>query len=369
MRTAIVHDWLVSPIGGGENVLEAIHKIFPSPIFTLVQDAKNLKGSYFENLDVSSSFIQKLPFAKTKYRNYLPLFPMAIEQFDLSGFDVILSSSHCVAKGILTHPEQIHICYCHTPIRYAWDLMHTYLREANLESGIKGRLVQMILHYLRNWDAQSSSRADYFIANSKFVASRIEKFYKRSSQVIHPPVDTDFYQCKEEKQDYYITASRLVQNKRMDLIVRAFAQIPHKKLIVIGDGPERKKLENLATANVEFLGAQSKESLKTHLQNAKAFLFAAIEDFGILPVEAMATGTPVIALGKGGTLETVVHGETGLLYPDQTEQSLLNALLEMEKMAFDPKKCRKRALAFSAQRFHQEFQDFVSDCVSKRKVL
>lgn len=361
MKSVLIHDWLTSPIGGSENVLQEMHRLLPSPICTLICDPIKLRGTYFQNLDIQTSFIQKLPFAKTKYRNYLPLFPLAIEHFDLHDYDLILSSSHCVAKGVITHPEQLHICYCHTPVRYAWDLMHSYLKEARLDRGVKGMMTRLVLQYIRNWDVHSSPRVDHFIANSRYVAGRIKKYYRRKSAVIYPPVNTAFYQLKEKKEDYYVTVSRLVSNKRIDLIVDAFAQMPGKKLLVIGDGPEKEKLLYKAKKNIEFLGAQNNDQLKNYLQNAKAFVFAAVEDFGIAPVEAMATGTPVIALGKGGLLETVVPHVTGVFFKEQTARSLMEAVQEFEQMDFDPKKCRSRAEEFSQERFRKNFQGFVLD--------
>ncbi len=358
MRSAIVHDWLISSVGGGEKVLQAIHKLFPSPIYTLVQDVMKLKGTYFQDLEVHSSFIQKLPFSAKKYKNYLPLFPLAIEQFDLSSFDLIISSSHCAAKGVITSPHQVHVCYCHTPMRYAWDLMHEYLRESHLDRGIKGAMARVFLHYLRGWDVHSSQRVDHFVANSKYVARRIEKFYGRSATVIYPPVDLSFFQEHEKKDQYYLTASRLVPYKRIDLIVEAFSKMTDRKLVVIGDGPEWKKVKEKAGKNIELLKEVPDEALKKYLQGAKAFVFAAVEDFGILPVEAMACGTPVIAFGKGGVSETVVHKETGYFFGEQSVSSIIAAVQEFEKIEFDSALCRKRAEDFSQEKFNQQFKQF-----------
>ncbi len=359
MNSAIIHDWLVSAIGGSENVLQAIHTLFPSPIFTLLYNQEALANSYFDSLTLHPSFLQKLPLRY--YRQYLPLFPLAISQLDTSPFSLLLSSSHCVAKGITKRPDQLHICYCHTPMRYAWDLMDDYLEEAHLNRGLKRWIAKQILLSLRKWDKKTSINVDHFIANSAFVAERIKQYYGRDATVIYPPVDTDYYEPQEKKENYFLTASRLVHNKRIDLIVEAFAQIPHEKLFVIGDGPLRKTLEQKAPPNVTFLGQQSKENLKHHLQNAKAFLFAAIEDFGILPVEAMATGTPVIALDRGGTKETVLPGKTGLLYPEQTQTSLLQAIRTFSHLTFDSRLCRLQAEQFSRQKFDRQFQTFVLD--------
>ena len=356
MRSALVHDWLISGVGGGEKVLEAIHRLFPSPIYTLVQNKSKLQGTYFQDLEIHSSFIQKFPKAETKYKNYLPFFPLAIEQFDVTSFDLVISSSHCAAKGIITSPDQLHVCYCHTPMRYAWDLTHEYLKECR---GIKGALARLFLHYLRGWDAQSAQRVDHFVANSEYVAQRIKKFYGRSAKVIYPPVDLSLFQKREDKEDFYITASRFVPYKKIDLIVEAFAKMPDKKLVVIGDGPEWKKVKEKAAANIELLGYQPDSVLKSCLQKAKAFVFAAVEDFGILPVESMACGTPVIAYGKGGLKETVIDGETGLFFADQSVGSLIEAIERFETVEFDSEKCRRRAEFFSQTRFNDEFKQFI----------
>ncbi len=359
MRSAIVHDWLISGVGGGEKVLQAIHRLFPSPIFTLIQNRQKLRGTYFQDLPIRSSFIQKFPKAETKYKSYLPFFPMAVEQFNLTSYDLVISSSHCAAKGVITSPDQLHICYCHTPMRYAWDLMHDYLRESNLHRGIKGAIARFFFHYLRGWDVHSSHRVDHFIANSHYVARRIEKFYGRTASVIYPPVDVSFFQEMKAKEEYYITASRFVPYKRIDLIVEAFSKIPDKKLIVIGDGPEWKKIKGKATPNIELLGFQPDLVLREHMQKARGFVFAAAEDFGIIPVEAMACGTPVIAFGKGGVRETVIHGETGYFYGEQSISSLIEAVQKFEKCEWDSYKCRKRAEEFSQERFSDQFKQFV----------
>jgi len=361
MRSAIIHDWLLADVGGGEKVLEAIHRLFPSPIYTLVKNPKALKNTYFEDLEIVSSFIQKLPWSKTKYKSYLPFFPLAIEHFNLKEYDVVISSSHCAAKGVITSPDQVHICYCHTPMRYAWDLMHDYLRETKLHKGVKGLMAKFFLHYLRGWDFHSSHRVDHFIANSNYIARRIDKFYSRKAKVIYPGVDVTGFVCREKKDNFYLTASRLVPYKRVDLIVEAFAKMPDKKLVVIGDGPEWVKIKGKAAKNVELLGYQSDEVLKEYMQKARGFVFAAVEDFGIIPVEAMAAGTRVLACGKGGALETVVEGETGHFYLEQTAASLIQAVQEFEKMEFDAARIRKRAEKFSIENFNRQFEQFVKE--------
>lgn len=357
-KTALVHDWLMS-IAGGEKVLQSIYEIYPGTIHTLVSHQKKLQGSLFEEKKILTSFIQSFPFSETKYRSYLPLFPLAIEQFDLSSFDLVLSSSHCVAKGVLTHSNQLHICYCHTPMRYAWDLSADYLREANLLSGIKGMLARIFLHYLRGWDVSSSHRVDHFLACSQYIARRIRKTYGREASVIYPPVDTDFYQPGNIREEFYLTASRLVPYKKIDLIAEAFSFLPNKKLVIIGDGPELKKIKKKAKKNVEILGSQTNEQLRFYLQRAKAFIFAAQEDFGILPVEAMACSTPVIALNKGGVRESVKENQTGLFFSEQTVAEIASAIQRFEEREWNPNIIRDHALKFRKERFKAEFADFV----------
>ncbi len=360
MKTVLIHDWLVT-LGGAEKVLESIYEIYPSPIFTLVKNDRNLIGTIFEKANIKTSFIQRLPKAKTFYRNYLLFFPLAIEQFDLSEYDIIISSSHAVAKGVLTNSNQLHICYCHTPIRYAWDLYHKYLNETGFSKGLKGFLTKFILHYIRIWDLTTVNRVDYFIANSKYVAKRIAKIYRRQATVIYPPVDIDKFEVFTKKENFFVTASRIVPYKKIDLIVEAFSQMPDKKLIVIGDGPDLKKIKRKAGKNIEFLGYQPFNNLKYYLQRAKAFIFAAEEDFGILPVEAQACGTPVIAYGRGGVTETVIENKTGLFFKEQSVENLINTIKHFEKVEdqFDPLEIRKNAERFNKERFKKEFKSFV----------
>lgn len=364
MKTAIVHDWLVS-VAGGEKVLQSIYELFPSPIYTLLMDQKALKSTFFENIKIHTSILQKFFLSKKFYQKYLLFFPFAIEQLDLSEYDVILSSSHCVAKGVLSRFDQLHICYCHTPMRYAWDLYFQYLEDSNLKQGFIGRIAQLILHYLRLWDISSANRVDEFIANSHFVAKRIKKLYNKEAEVIYPPVDIDYYKPTFQKEDYYLTASRLVPYKKIDLIVEAFSYMPEKKLVVIGDGPDMRKIKNKAKKNIEILGYQSDEVLKSYLQKAKAFIFAAIEDFGILPVEAQACATPVIAFSKGGTKETIIDNKTGILFDKQNIQSVIDAVKIFEKKDFDLNKIRKHALKFSGDRFKKDFKACVLEKIEK----
>ncbi|GAB6072784.1 glycosyltransferase family 4 protein [Venenivibrio stagnispumantis] len=367
MRTALVHDWLTT-IAGAEKVLEAIYELYPSPIYSLVVDKNNLKNTIFENAYIYTSFIQKFPFSKKIYRNYLPFFPLAIEQFDLSKYDVIISSSHAVAKGVLTNHNQLHICYCHTPIRYAWDLYHQYLKESKLERGLKGWIAKYILHKIRIWDISTANRPDYYIANSIYVAKRIKKIYAKEATVIYPPVDIDKFELYTKKEDFYLTASRMVPYKKIDLIVQAFSKMPDKKLVVIGDGPDFKKIKKIATKNIEILGYQPFEVLKDYMKKAKAFIFAAEEDFGIIPVEAQACGTPVIAYGKGGVTETVIQNETGIFFMEQTVDSIINAVKDFEKKEnyFDYNKIRKNAEKFSKENFKAKLKEFIENKINER---
>jgi glycosyltransferase involved in cell wall biosynthesis len=355
VNTALVYDWLVT-MGGGEKTLCAIQEAYPAPIHTLVHDPKKFKGTPLDGKQIHTSFIQKLPFAKRAYRNYLPFFPLAIEQFDLSAYDLVISTSHAVSKGVLTHSGQLHLCYCLTPMRYAWDLTHRYLEGV---SGIQKAVAKASLHYLRNWDIASLGRVDHFAAISHYIAKRIKKVYGRDATVIYPPVDVEEIPFSSSKEDFYLVVSRMVPYKRIDLIVQAFSELPDKRLVVVGDGPEMKKVKSLAKKNVEILGWQPDEKIRELMSKAKGFLFAAEEDFGIVVVEAQAAGTPVIAFGKGAVLETVIPGQTGLFYPHQDVASLVDAIEKFEKMKFEPDQIRDHAQKFNRQRFIQEFKHFV----------
>lgn len=365
MKIAIVCDWLVT-YAGAEKVLEQMLNAFPeADLFALVDFIESGKRGFIKDKQVITSFIQNLPKAKNKYRNYLPLMPLAIEQLDVTQYDVVISSSHCVAKGVITSPNQIHISYVHSPVRYAWDLQHQYLREAGLNKGIKGWLAKLILHYIRLWDYRTSNNVDYFIANSKFIAKRIWKCYRREADVIYPPVDVQGFEFWEQKEDFYLTASRMVPYKKMDLIVEAFSKMTDKKLVVIGDGPDFAKIKAKAAENITLMGYQPFEVLKSHMQRAKAFVFAAEEDFGITPVEAQACGTPVIAFGKGGALETVRGLDkdypTGVFFEEQTVASIRDAVKRFENDKFSCADCRKNAERFSNERFVQEIKEYIEN--------
>lgn len=366
MKVAIVHDWLVT-YAGAEKVLEEILKVYPNAdLFSLIDFVEEDKRSFIMNKPVITSFIQKLPFAKKRYRAYLPFMPLAIEQLDVSKYDLVISSSHAVAKGVITGPDQLHISYVHSPIRYAWDLQHQYLKESGLNKGIKGVLAKYILYKIRNWDYRTANGVDSFISNSNFVARRIHKVYRRKATTIYPPVDVSAFNYLGTKENFYLTASRMVPYKKIDIIVQAFNKMPDKKLVVIGDGPEFNKINSIACSNVKILGYQPFEVLKEHMQRAKGFVFAAEEDFGITAVEAQACGTPVIAFGKGGSLETVrglgqKQSPTGIFFYEQTADSIKNAIYQFEQSEklINPTDCREHAIKFSPDRFRNEFKEFI----------
>ncbi len=340
---------------------------FPNAdLFALICNPDELAQTPFEGATVHTSFIQRLPWATTKYRYYLPLMPLAVEQFDLRSYDLVLSSSHTVSKGVLTGTDQLHISYTHTPVRYAWDLYQDYLHTSGLTRGFVGGLTRLVLHYLRTWDVIAANRVDAYLANSANVARRIEKTYHRPARTIYPPVDVDRCRCDLPRKDFYLTVSRLVPYKRLDLVVQAFTRM-QKPLVVIGDGPERKRLQGMAGPSIQFLGYQPDEKVVDYLQQARGFVVAAHEDFGITPVEAQAAGCPVIAYGKGGVLETVIDWPnpeaTGTLFDTQTVEALEAAVAHFEviESKFDPRACRRNAERFDSRRFQREFRDFVGN--------
>jgi glycosyltransferase involved in cell wall biosynthesis len=369
LKVAIVQEWLTT-IGGSEKVVVEICNIFPdADLFTLVAIDETVEKLGLQNHRLTTSFIQKMPFAQTKWRSYLALFPLAIEQFDLSEYDLVISSSHSVAKGVLTTSNQVHVCYCHSPIRYAWDLHHRYLKESGLNKGLKGFVAKYILHRIRVWDIISVNRVDYFIANSNYIAKRIKKTYNRDSVTIYPNVAVTDFDLSTIRENYYFTCSRFVPYKKIDLIVRAFVEMPEKKLYVIGDGPDFKKIKKMATNNVVLLGYQPFEVLKKYLSKAKAFVFAAEEDFGIIPVEAQASGTPVIAYGKGGSKETVINDKTGVFFYDQTPAAIIKAIAYFEENAekFNYEEIQAHAAFFSTQNFRTQFSNYITEIVAQKK--
>jgi glycosyltransferase involved in cell wall biosynthesis len=361
MKTAIIHDWLITQ-GGAEKVLQSIYQLFPSPIYTLFFD--KMQDFSLPKHKITSSFLDHLPFSSCYHRFLLPLFPFAVKRFDLSGYDVLISSSHAVAKGIRKRQGQLHICYCHTPMRYAWDLKEEYLGK--LSPFMRYTSIKL-LDAIGRWDVSSSLGVDVFIANSLHVAKRIERCYNRKSTVIYPPVATDRFYLSSIKEKYFVTHARLVPYKKIDLMIEAFGQMQDKRLVIIGQGPEEKKLQKMASKNVDFLGKVSDEELARVLSKARGYLFAAEEDFGIGLVEAQSCGLPVIAFQKGGALETVVEGKTGLFFQKQTVSSLIEAIGRFEKMQdlFDPVLIRAHAERFSTKRFKEEFSSFVSACLAK----
>lgn len=367
MKVAIVHEWLVS-YAGSERVLEQMIRCLPNAdVFTLIDALPPTERGFLAGRPVHTSFLQKLPGSRKHHRSFLPLMPLAVEQLDVSAYDLVISSSHAVAKGVLTGPDQLHICMCYSPIRYAWDLQHQYLKESGLDKGAKGWLVRWLLHKIRIWDIRTAAGVDHFVAISHFIGRRIHKVYRRSSDMIYPPVNVEGFTVHAQKEDFYLAASRMVPYKKMPMIVEAFSKMPGKRLVVIGDGPELSKCRALAGPNVEILGYQPDAVLRDHMQRAKGFVFAAEEDFGIAPLEAQACGTPVIAFGKGGALETV-RGQnaahpTGLFFKEQTVDALCNAVESFEALApgvITAEACRENAERFSGARFREEFSAFVA---------
>lgn len=364
MKTAIVHDWFAS-YAGSEKCVESFTNIWTdADVFTLFNLLNQAESELvFKNKNLNVSFLQKYPFIKTKHRNYLPFFPYAIEQFDVTSYDFVLTSSHAVAKGVITNHNQLNICYCYTPIRYAWDLYHQYLNEAGLTKGLKGLIAKSVLHYIRIWDSTTAHRVNHFVGISNYIAQRIKKIYGRDADVIYPPVDTHKFECCTTKENYYLAASRLVPYKKMDLIVEAFKDFGGRKLIVIGDGPDSDKVRSLLSTNVEYLGYQSDIKLKEYMQRAKAFIFAAEEDFGIIPVEALSCGTPVIAFNKGGAAETIIEGESGILFDTQDINSLRQAILKYEKIEgkFDSLLLNSYAKKFDRKIFEENIKNYVDE--------
>ncbi|WP_254065499.1 MULTISPECIES: glycosyltransferase [unclassified Acidisoma] len=362
MRVAIVHEWLET-FAGSESVLEQLLLCFPTAeVFAVVDFMKTEDRAFLQGRKVHTTFIQRLPQARKQFRKYLGLMPLAIEQFDLTGFDLIISSSHAVAKGVITGPDQIHISYVHSPMRYIWDLQHQYLRQARLRWGLKALYARWLFARLRQWDMASAQHVDHFIANSAYISRRIEKNYRREATVIFPPVNVDGFRPGAGKEDFYLLACRFVPYKRAEVVVESFRQQPGRRLIVVGDGPEAASVRAAARGakNIEFRGAIPKKDLVALMQAAKAAVFAAEEDFGITMVEAQACGTPVIAFRRGGVTDIVVsEGEgppTGVLFDRQDAASVTAAIEEFEAIgsAITSDACRANSLRFSRSRFRRE---------------
>ncbi|WP_252107289.1 MULTISPECIES: glycosyltransferase [unclassified Halomonas] len=365
MRVAIIHDWLTT-WAGAEKALAELLNCFPqAELFTTVNFLEKRNIPALTNRVIHTSFIQRLPFVRKRYRHYLPLMPLAVEQFDLKGFDLVLSSSHAVAKGVLPDPNAVHICYCYSPMRYAWDMQHQYLRESGKARGVMSWIMRWQLHRLRQWDYISAQRVDHFVAISRYIQRRIANCYRREADVIYPPVEVDKFRHDQPREAFYLTASRMVPYKRIDLVIEAFNRMPDKQLIVIGDGPDYSKLSAQAGANVTLMGYQPDEVLIDHLERTRAFLFMAEEDFGILPVEAQAAGAPVIGYSIGGMAETIPDDISGLWVAEQTSEALIERVNAFEiRREADPESfaasiCRKNAERFSTANFTSAIQSLV----------
>jgi len=374
MKIAIIHDWLTT-YAGAERVLEQMLATYPqADVFSLIDFLPSSERAFLGGRSVRTSFLQRIPGMRRRYRSYLPLMPRAIEGLDVSGYDLVLSSSHAVAKGVRTAPGQLHVCICHSPMRYAWDLQEQYLRETGLDRGVRGMLARGLLHRMRRWDEESAGRVDEFIAISHYIAQRIWTAYHRSSTVIYPPVDVDAFTPGDPKEDFYVTASRMVPYKRIDLIVEAFATTPGRQLVVIGDGPEAHRVRAKArgASNIQLLGKQPFEILLDRLRRARAFVFAAEEDFGIAPLEAQACGTPVLAYGKGGARETIrplgSPQPTGIFFEEQSIRSLVGAVdrFEREGDQLLPEACRENAERFAPKNFRRELRQYIEGALRRR---
>ena len=357
MKIAIVHDWLTG-MRGGEKVLETLCEIYPdADIYTLI----HIKGSVSEEIEkhkIFTSFLQNMPLVKKKYRYYLPLMPKAIEKFELNEYDLIISSSHCVAKGIFPRKDALHICYCHTPMRYIWDMYDEYFSKGKANIFVRG-VMGFLKPFLRKWDVESSKRVNYFIANSKNIADKIKKYYKKDAEVIYPPVDTEkFTPTNEIQEDFYLVVSAFAPYKRVDLAIKAFNILGYP-LKVIGTGQEEKKLKRIAKQNIEFLGWQNEDSIRRYYSKCKALIFPGEEDFGIVPVEAMSCGKPVIAYGKGGALETVIDGITGVFFYEQTTDSLIEAIKKFEGIKWDSIEIRSHSLKFDKNIFKKKIKEYI----------
>lgn len=372
MKVALIHDWLTG-MRGGERVLEAFCQLFPqADIFTLLHVKRHLSPE-IEQRNIKTSFLQNLPWVSQKYRSYLPLMPIAIEQFNLEGYDLVISCSHCVAKGVITNPDTCHICYCFTPMRYVWDLYHQYFGPKRL-GWLSRLLIPPLINYLRIWDSTSAKRVDYFVAISHYVARRIKKYYQRDSRVIYPPINTSFFVPNNRPGDYFLMVTAFAPYKRTDLAIKAFNLLNYP-LNIVGTGPEERHLKSIAQKNIRFLGWQPDDALRQLYANCRALIFPGKEDFGLTPLEAQSAGRPVIAYGKGGVLETVIPinpinkepgGEdspTGVFFYEQSSEELARAVKYFETIEsiFDPQKIRGHALKFDLANFKERINAFITD--------
>ena len=364
MKIALVHDYLVQ-YGGAERVLECFMEIWPyAPIYTLIYDEEKTH-KIFKGKRIYTSFLQNFPYSRKNHRIFPPLMPPAIEQFDFSRYDIVLSDSSSYAKGIITGPETLHICYCHTPMRYAWDDCQKYIDEFGFPRFVK-KFIPFLMNYIRIWDRVSADRPDEYIANSKFVAGRIKKYYKRNSMVINPPVDINKFHLDEKRDDYFLMVGRLMIYKRFDIVVEAFNQLGWP-LKIIGRGPDEKRLRKIAKSNIEFTGRLSDEELSRTYSRAKAFVFPQEEDFGIVAIEALSSGVPIIAFRGGDIVEHVVDGQEGIFFDQQTAGSLIEALKKFQSENFNSKSIREKALPFDREIFKGKIKDHVESSVIKFK--
>lgn len=390
MKTALIHDWLTG-MRGGESCLETLCEIYPhADIFTLLHN-KGSVSACIEEKEIKTSFIQRLPFLN-KYRHYLPLFPTAIESFNLEQYELIISVNHCVAKGVITNPDAVHVCYCLTPMRYVWDMYYSYFKDDGQKS-LADKFIAFSANYLRMWDVSSSVRVNHFIAISRYVANRILKYYGRESEVVYPPVDCASFKVSQRRDGFYLMVSAFAPYKRVDLAIQAFNQL-QLPLVIIGTGQDEKKLKKIASKNIEFLGWQSDETIADYYSKCKALIFPGKEDFGIVPLEAQASGRPVIAYGKGGICETVVplnpqsganqnsqltddnakletgnkQYATGMFFYEQTVSAAVNTIKEFEKIedVFDSTNIRNHALKFDTPVFREKLKDCIEQKVKTR---
>ena len=358
MKVALVHDWLTN-MGGAERVVINFKEIFKdAPIYTTIYNPDNLDDE-LKNIDVRTSFLQNKKDAKKNHQKYFPFMPMAFESFDLNDYDIVLSSSSSCAKGVVTNPNTMDVCYCHSPMRYGWEFYYEYANTTDMKK-LKKKLLKYFMDYMRIWDNVSSNRVDYFIANSENVARRIWKHYRRESVVIHPPVRCNLFNISDEDEDYFLIVSRLVEYKKIDLAIEAFNEL-RLPLIIIGDGSEREKLESKAKGNIKFLGRQPDNVIKKYYSKCRAFIFPGEEDFGITPLESQASGRPVIAFGKGGALETVIDRQTGIFFDEQTVDELKLAVKKFQNIDFDKKVIRKHAEEFDEAIFKGKIKDFIDE--------
>lgn len=363
MKIALVHDYL-NQYGGAERVLEVFMDMFPeAPIYTIIANLSKMPEK-FQHADVRTSFIQNVPFSKKHYKKMLGLFPIAVEQMDLRNYDLILSSSSAFVKGVITTPAQTHVCYCHTPMRYVWDLYHQYMQE--ITNPIFSRALPHILHKVRIWDQVSSQRPDYYISNSHNVSKRIRKYYNRDSLVVHPPVSFSAIESPTESEPFFLIVSRLLPYKRVDLVIEAFNQLGWP-LVIIGDGYDKQRLEKMAGPTVQMLGYQSDEVIHDYYSKCRGFILAGEEDFGITPLEAQAHGKPVVAYGRGGALETVRDGVTGVFFGEQTVDSLVQALQSLQSLKLEPSYIQSHAASFNETRFKNEMMNHINKAMQESR--